>query len=178
MEKLFVEKRICKNNNKIRKEGRVPGIIYGNNLNNLMFEVGEIELNSIISHIGEHGVTDVNYEGKDYKVLIKEVQKDPVKKNVIHIDLENVTNSSNLINAEIPILFSGDKLIIKKGGVVQKEKSSIKVRCPEDKLPNNIMIDLSKYDIGKTFRISDLELGEDITFMENLDSTIASIFFG
>ncbi len=114
MEKLFVEKRICKNNNKIRKEGKVPGIIYGNNLNNLMFEVGEIELNSIISQIGEHGVTDVNYEGKDYKVLVKEVQKDPVKKNVIHIDLENVTNSSNLINAEIPILFSGDELIIKR----------------------------------------------------------------
>ncbi|KOR26070.1 50S ribosomal protein L25/general stress protein Ctc [Clostridium sp. L74] len=178
MEKLFVEKRICKNNNKIRKEGKVPGIIYGNNLNNLMFEVGEIELNSIISQIGEHGVADVNYEEKDYKVLIKEVQKDPVKKNVIHIDLENVTNSSNLINAEIPILFLGDELIIKKGGVVQKEKSSIKVRCPEEKLPNNVMIDLSKYDIGKTFRISDLELGEDITFMENLDSTIASIFFG
>ncbi len=40
------------------------------------------------------------------------------------------------------------------------------------------MIDLSQYDIGKTFRISDLELGEDITFMESLDSTIASIFFG
>ncbi len=67
---------------------------------------------------------------------------------------------------------------MKKGGVVQKEKNSVKVRCPEEKLPNNIMIDLSQYDIGKTFRISDLELGEDITFMENLDSTIVSIFFG
>ncbi len=122
MEKLFVEKRNCKNSNKIRREGKVPGIIYGKNLNNLMFEVGEIELNSMISQVGEHGVTDVNYGGADYKVLIKEVQKDPVKKNVIHIDLENVTNSSNLINAEIPILFSGDELIMKKGGVVQKEK--------------------------------------------------------
>lgn len=178
MEKLFVQKRSCKNNNKIRKERKVPGVIYGNNLNNLMFEVGEIELNSIISQIGEHGVTDLNYEGKDYKVLIKEVQKDPVKKDITHIDFENITDSSNLLNAEIPILFSGDELIIKKGGVVQKEKSSIKVRCTEEKLPNNIMIDLSKYDIGKTFRVSDLELGEDITFMENLDSTIASIFFG
>ena len=178
MEKLFVEKRNCKNSNKIRREGKVPGIIYGKNLNNLMFEVGEIELNSMISQVGEHGVTDVNYGGADYKVLIKEVQKDPVKKNVIHIDLENVTKSSNLINAEIPILFSGDELIMKKGGVVQKEKNSVKVRCPGEKLPNNIMIDLSQYDIGKTFRISDLELGEDITFMESLDSTIASIFFG
>ncbi len=68
----------------------------------------------------------MNYGGADYKVLIKEVQKDPVKKNVIHIDLENVTNSSNLINAEIPILFSGDELIMKKGGVVQKEKIVLK----------------------------------------------------
>ncbi|EJO5349481.1 50S ribosomal protein L25/general stress protein Ctc [Clostridium botulinum] len=178
MEKLCVQKRNCKNTNKLRREGKIPGIIYGENLQNLMFEVGEIELNSMISKVGEHGVADVNYEGEDYKVLIKEVQKDPVKKNVIHIDFENVTNGSNLINAEIPILFSGDELIMKKGGVVQKEKNSVKVRCAEEKLPNNIEIDLSKYEIGKTFKISDLELGEDITFMESLDSTIASIFFG
>ncbi|WP_251860931.1 50S ribosomal protein L25 [Clostridium sp. Marseille-Q2269] len=131
MEELFIQKRQSNDTNKIRKEGKVSGVIYGRNLNNVMFQVGQIELNSIISDVGQHGVIDVNCEEQDYKVLMKEVQRDPVKKNVIHIDLKKITNTSNLINVEVPILFSGDELIMKKGGIIQKEKNSVKVRCRE-----------------------------------------------
>ncbi|NEZ47916.1 50S ribosomal protein L25/general stress protein Ctc [Clostridium niameyense] len=175
MDKLKLSKRENKSGNNLRKNGKIPGVIYGKKCQNTLFEVGDIELNRCILQEGEHGIIDVNYEGKTYKTLIKEVQKDPINHNIIHIDLENVKSDKNIVNTNIPITFTGQEFIMKKGGIVQKEKSVVKVKCNGENIPKSINIDLSKAKIGKALRISDMEVSKDITFMEDLDTVVASI---
>lgn len=177
MENLKLNKRQKSTSNeakKIRRTGVIPGILYGRNINNMMFEISELELNKEVVKNGEHAVLNVELEGKLHRTLVKEVQRDPVHHKIVHIDLEELPKNAT-IQTEIPIVYSGEDLIMKKGAAVQKEKSNVKVECKSEKIPRCVNVDLSKLEIGDVYRIMDLELSEDIAFVEDANSIIASI---
>lgn len=160
-----------------RKQGKVPGILYGKSISNLMFEIAELELNKEIMINGEHGILNIDLDGQNHTTVIKEIQKDPVTHKVIHIDLEEV-NRDSVITTDIPIIFIGEDNVIKSGGIIQKEKNSIKIQCKGSNIPKYINVDLSKLHVGDTYRISDIEVAQEISFIEDINSIIASITKG
>lgn len=162
---------------KVRRMGKIPGVLYGEKLNNLLFEISEMELGKELADQGEHGVVTVNLNGSSHRALIKEVQKDPVTHKVIHIDLEDI-NDQKIIQAEVPIHFINEDRVRQTGGILQKEKSSVKVQCKAENLPKFINVDLGNLDYGKAFKINDMELGSDLTFMEDLNTVIATVTGG
>jgi large subunit ribosomal protein L25 len=162
---------------KIRRGGGVPGILYGEKLRNIMFEISEMELNKEILKGGEHGIINVDINGTTHKTLIKEIQRDPVNHNLIHIDLEEINGNKTIIS-EVPIMFNGEAMVGKTGGILQKEKDIVKIQCKADKLPKYINVDLRECKVGDVFRLGDLEVAEEITFMEDMNSVIASITGG
>lgn len=177
MENLKLNKRQNSTSNEAKKGrriGLIPGVLYGRDINNVMFEIAELELNKEVSKHGEHAVLNIDLDGKTHRTLVKEVQRDPVHHKIVHIDLEELSKNST-IQTEIPIAFSGEDLIMKKGAAVQKEKSNIKVECKSEKIPRRINVDLSKLEIGDTYRVMDLELSEDITLIDDINTIIASI---
>ncbi|KZL93716.1 50S ribosomal protein L25 [Clostridium magnum] len=177
MESIILHKRIKKTSHEAKKErrkGLIPGIIYGKNINNMMFEIGELELNKEITRSGEHGVLSVNLDGESHKALIKEIQRDPVHHKITHIDLAELPENT-VVQTEVPIVFNGEDLIMKKGGAVQKEKSNVKVQCKGESIPKFINVDLSKLDIGDSYRIGDIEMAGDISIIEDFNSIIASV---
>lgn len=177
MESLNIQERVKKCNHfakKERKSGKIPGVLYGSDINSFMFEVGEIELNNQIKRDGEHGLLNVEVDGSIIKALIKEVQREPLSHKVIHIDLEKV-DGNEYIQTEIPLVLKGEGAVKSKGGIIQKEKISVKIQCKADNIPRSIDIDVSNLDIGGIVRIGDVELGEDFTFIEPENTVIVSI---
>ena len=177
MEKLVVkerEKKVVHSAKKNRRDGKVPGILYGKNLNNLMFEVGELELNSEIIRIGEHGVLDITLNGDNHNVLIKEIQREPVNQKIIHIDFEELYENSRVIT-EVPIKFIGENAINKNGGILQKEKSSVKLQCKASKIPKLIQVDVSNLSVGEAYRVADIEFAEEISIVDALNLVIATV---
>lgn len=177
MENLTLHKREKKTLHEAKKErrqGLVPGIIYGKNINNIMFEIGELELNKEIARSGEHGVLNINLDGENHRALIKEIQRDPVHHKIMHIDLAGIAENTT-VHTEIPIVFSGEDLIMKKGGAVQKEKTNVKVQCKSEEIPKYINVDLTRLEVGDSYRIADIEMSQDISFDEDINSIIASI---
>lgn len=157
-----------------RRNGRVPGIIYGKDINNLLFEIGELELNSAILSQGEHGTLNVNIDGDNVNTLIKEVQRDAVTKKIIHIDLEKI-EQNKAITSRVPIHFIGEELATKNGRILQKNKDGINVQCTSENLPKFFDLDISNATVGNVYKVSDIEVGEEISILDNLDSVIASI---
>lgn len=168
------EKNASQSANKLRKKGLVPGVLYGKALGNLLFEVGEMEISREISHGGEHGILDVSLNGEGYKALIKDVQRDPVTHKIIHLDLESV-NSDKEIVSEVPIQFVGEEWLNNRGQILQKEKGVVKVSCKADKLPKNVKVDLSAGTVGSVYRFSDIEVGAEISIVDDLSTVIAAI---
>ena len=177
MEKLVVEEReknARHSARKNRRDGKVPGILYGKNLKNLMFEVGELELNSEINRIGEHGVLDITINGDNHNVLIKEIQREPVNHKIIHIDFEELYENSRVIT-EVPIKFIGENAINKNGGILQKERSSVKLQCKASKIPKLIQVDVSNLSVGDAYRVADIEFGEEISIIDALNLVLATV---
>lgn len=177
MEELKIHKRNKDTVHEARKErkfGKIPGIIYGKNINNLMFEIGELELNKKIGFIGEHGVLEVEVGQEKHSTLIREIQRDPVNHKIVHIDLEDIPQNQD-VQTDVPIIFTGEDLVARKGGVIQKEKTNVKVKCKCEDIPKHIDIDVSKLEIGDSYRIGDIELSQEITFIDDLNTLIAFV---
>lgn len=161
---------------KARRSGKVPGVLYGKAINNLSFEVGELELAHEIGKNGQHGVLEFCLDGEKHKGLIKEVQKDPVTNRIIHLDLEEVNGTEKVISA-VPIHYIGEEFLNKKGIVLQKEKDSVKVECTVDSIPKYIDFNIGAGNVGSVYKFGDLEVASEISVLDDLNSVIASISY-
>jgi len=157
-----------------RRQGLIPGVLYGKKIGNLLFEVGEMELGKEISSSGEHGILNYKLNGHNERAILKEVQRDPVSHKIIHVDLEKIAENEQ-IQSEVPIQFIGEEWLNKRGAVLQKEKGVVKVSCSADDLPKTIKIDVSKGELGAVYRNKDLEIGKEISIVDNIEGVIASI---
>ncbi len=179
MNSLNLSKRdesVPNNAKKLRREGKVPGILYGKKLNEFMFEVGELELCREISKNGEHGIVNFDLNGKDSMALIKDVQRDPVTHKIIHLDLEELDQNKKIIST-VPIYYEGEGYLNKKGMVLQKEKDSIKIECTADNLPKYIKMNINESNNGYVYRAGDLEVASELSIIDDLNTVIASVTY-
>lgn len=159
---------------KERRKGLVPGVIYGRNKANLLFEIGQIELNKEIHSVGEHGLLEYSINGENHNGLIKDIQRDPVSHKIIHLDIEEVSKAEE-IETEVPIIFEGEEYLNSKGEVLQKERDSVKVRCRAEEIPKNVTINVGMGTTSTVYRFSDIEIGPEISIVDDMNMVLASI---
>jgi large subunit ribosomal protein L25 len=171
------EANIPNNAKKLRRTGKVPGILYGKNSKDFMFEVGELDLCREISKTGEHGVLNFELDGSSsHKALIKDLQRDPVSHKIIHLDLEELEQNQKIISS-VPIHYVGENNLNKRGMVLQKERGSIKVECTADTLPKHIDININDSNNGYVYRVGDLEVASELSIIDDLETVIASVTY-
>lgn len=179
MENLQVnqrEKKTRHSSRQCRRKGLVPGVIYGKGINNFLFEIGELELNHALSVTGEHGLLSINSQEGSLNTLIKEVQRDPVTRRVLHIDLEKVEGNEEIETA-VPINYVGEAYINKLDAVLQKNLDSIKVKCSPSNIPKGVNLNVGRAKPGDQFKIADVEFGNEITIVDDLNSIVASVSY-
>ncbi|MDC4244432.1 50S ribosomal protein L25 [Clostridium perfringens] len=179
MENLQVnqrEKKTRHSSRQCRRKGLVPGVIYGKGINNFLFEIGELELNHALSVTGEHGLLSINSQEGSLNTLIKEVQRDPVTRRVLHIDLEKVEGNEE-IETSVPINYVGEEYINKLDAVLQKNLDSIKVKCSPSNIPKGVNLNVGSAKPGDQFKIADVEFGNEITVVDDLNSIVASVSY-
>ncbi|MBX7375114.1 50S ribosomal protein L25 [Clostridium chauvoei] len=179
MTNLELNKRDNKVSNsakKARRNGKVPGVLYGKTIKSLMFEVGELELAREIACEGEHGILNFNLTGENHKALVKDVQRDPVSHKIIHLDLEELQGNQNIISS-VPIHYIGEEILTKRGIVLQKERDSVKVECAADLLPKYLEVKVNRGGVGSVYKFGDLEVASEISIVDDLNSVIASISY-
>ncbi len=179
MENLQVnqrEKNTRHSSRQCRRKGLVPGVIYGKGINNFLFEIGELELNHALSVTGEHGLLNINSQEGSLNTLIKEVQRDPVTRRVLHIDLEKVEGNEEIETA-VPINYVGEEYINKLDAVLQKNIDSIKVKCSPSNIPKGVNLNVGRAKPGDQFKIADVEFGNEITVVDDLNSIVASVSY-
>lgn len=170
------EKKTRHSSRQCRRKGLVPGVIYGKGINNFLFEIGELELNHALSVTGEHGLLSINSQEGSLNTLIKEVQRDPVTRRVLHIDLEKVEGNEEIETA-VPINYVGEEYINKLDAVLQKNLDSIKVKCSTSNIPKGVNLNVGRAKPGDQFKIADVEFGNEITVVDDLNSIVASVSY-
>ena len=162
-----------------RKEGNVPCVIYGDKKDPISVNINSISALKLYN-TGRMLTTLLDLElsnGDKMKVIPKDVQIDPVKDNIIHIDLLRLSGDSR-VSVEIQVNFKGesDSPGIKAGGVLTVTRYSVELDCPALSIPDAIDVDISTLEMGESVKLSDVTLPEDVNpVITDRDITIASV---
>ena len=159
-----------------RREGRIPGILYGHGEESVALSVDAGELKKLVHSISiENTILDLDLGGSEpYKVLIRELQRHPVRDEFVHIDFFHVAMDEK-IQVEIPILLIGTPTGVKnKGGVLDHQLRELEVFCLPGNIPEKVELDVSGLDIGDSIHVSDIQL-PDVEILTELDRAVVAV---
>ena len=151
-------------NNKLRSEGLIPAILYGGKDSNQNISVKKKEIQSLVySDTFLSKVLELDIDGKKEKVIPRDVAFHVVSEEPIHIDFMRIVTGKRII-LEIPVKFINhpESPGLKRGGVLNIVRRKVELKCPAEKIPNEIVVDLTGTDIGTSIKISSVKLGDDI----------------
>ena len=151
---------------RLRITGRTPGIVYGGTVAPLQIEVDHNALWHALKHEAFHAtVLDMELDGKESKVLLRDVQMHPFKQLVLHIDFQRVDATTKL-HMKVPLHYSGDEnspAIKVEGCIANHVITEIEVLCLPSDLPEFIAVDLSGLKKGSSLHLSDITLPKGVT---------------
>ena len=161
-----------------RREGRVPGVIYGNNEDPVLISVDPIDLMKQINTPGFFArVYEVDVSGDKHRVLARDLQLDPVSDQPIHLDFMRFSASTRL-NIDVQVVFENEDECpgLRMGGVLNVVRFTVELRCRPDSIPESLAADLSGLEIGDSLHISAIKLPEDVDLtITDRDFTVATI---
>ena len=162
---------------RLRRQGLIPGVLYGRGKPPHAICVPERELRRVLtgSH-GLHAILDVVLDGQKtlHASILKEYQRDPVRGKVIHVDLQEV-RLDQTIEAQVTVELVGESAGSKEGGVLSQILREITVEALPLEMPDRIELDVSAMAIGDTLRLSDLPLREGATYLDDPETVLATV---
>lgn len=161
---------------KIRRDGGLPGVVYGVGVENTRIQVPVEELRKFSAAVGHNMFLKLKVDGPlDGKMsLISDFQRDPLTRRLLHTDLR-VVDMSKPIVVEIPLIFEGAAPGQKEGGIITHARREIEVRCLPTEIPEGVVVDLSHLNIGDSIHLNDLELPEGIESVSDTNITLVTV---
>jgi large subunit ribosomal protein L25 len=157
---------------RLRRSGRVPGVVYGGDEQALSFDVGARELRVALASAG--AVLDLWIDGaKPTPVVLKEAQRDPVRGHTTHVDLLRV-RLDEAIHATVPLELSGieDAPGVKEGGVLEQITRELNVEALPTAIPESIVHPVGDMQIGDTIALTAVTMPEGVTLLDDAEETI------
>ncbi len=164
--------------NAIRNDGNVPAIIYGGKEENIKISISKKFLKSLIEKENFlSSIISLNINGKSQKVLPREVKYHIISDEPTHVDFLRVLPGVK-IKIEVPVNFINHEKSpgLKRGGVLNIVRRKVELKCPSEKIPESITLDLDNIDIGESFKISSVKLDSEVTpTIQGRDFVIATL---
>ena len=162
----------------VRREGKIPAVIYGDKQDPETISLDENELWKIVTK-GKFlsSVFSIDIDGRKLRVLPRDVQVDPVKDRPVHVDFQRVA-SDGMIRVKVPVKFINELLSpgLKRGGVLNIVRHDVEVICPADAIPPAFEFNLEGLEIGKSIHISAVTMPANVRpTITNRDFTVATL---
>ena len=161
----------------IRKQGEVPAVLYGAKKDNVKLLFKYHDFDKAYAFAGESSLIDLKIDDNEtVKVIVKDIQKDPVKDSIIHADLYRV-DMNKKIEVEVPLNFIGEAKAVKElGGILIKSMETLQVSSLPGDLIEKIDVDVSKLDsFGAGIKVSDLKIPDNLELISAENALIASV---
>jgi len=159
---------------RLRKQGLIPGVLYGRGNEPKAISVEERELRRVLTgDAGLHAILDVTLDGQKTArpSILKSYQQDPVKGSLTHIDLQEV-RLDQPIQAQVVIELVGEPVGVTEGGVLSQVNREIMVEALPLEVPEHLDLDVTGMAIGDTLRLVDLPVQEGVKFLDDPEETV------
>lgn len=168
------EKRGSREARRLRRQGLIPGVLYGAKIKSHAICIPERELRRVLTGpAGLHTILDVVLEGQKstHASVLKAFQQDPIRGTLIHVDLQEVPLDQP-IQATVTVQLVGEAAGTKEGGVLSQVSRELNVEALPMEIPEHIEADISEMHIGDTLRLADIRAPEGVTFLDDPEETV------
>jgi len=161
---------------RIRKQGKVPAVLYGPNIGPYSLTLDKADIFAILkSESGENSIFKVSFDSGQKNVMIKEFQSDPVTDELLHVDLIQIA-MDKMIRVTVPILLTGEAVGVKsEGGFVEFATREIEVECLPGNIPEQISVDISPLHLHQSIKVEDLTPPENVEIISDENTMIVLI---
>lgn len=164
---------------KIRNEGFVPAVVYKEGEETVSLKINEKELAYVLrTKAGANVLIGLKIGGdksKERIVLIKEVQRHPIKEQILHVDLQEISLTDKL-TVDVPLVTKGDaEGVVKEEGVLEHVLWEIKVECLPVDIPGKIEVDVTSLKIGDSILVKDILMPAGVKILNAPDQTVVTV---
>lgn len=171
------ERRGSADARRLRREGFIPGVLYGSGKQPHAICVPERELRRVLTGQGGlHAILDVVLEGQKttHASILKDYQQDPIRGHISHVDLQEV-RLDQPIQATVTVQLIGEPAGAKEGGVLSQVQREIRVEALPMEVPEHIDLDVTAMAIGDSLRLGDLGAMDGVTYLDDPETVLASV---
>ncbi len=176
--KAKIRKETGKKTNAIKQAGKIPAVVYGHGVKNVLLEIDYREFQKVFKETGESSLVELNIEEEKEKrlVLVHEIQKDPVTDKFIHVDFFQAS-LKEAVEVKVPLVFEGVSLAVKDlGGTLVKNISEIEVKALPQNLPHEIKVSIDGLDAFENhILVKDLILPAGVKISAKPDEIVVSV---
>jgi len=160
---------------RLRSEGKVPAVMYGAGVDPTALTVDWRELRqALTTDKGLNAVIELKVDGDSHPTIVKDMQRHPVRRDVVHIDFL-VVERNKPVSAEVPIVLEGEPIkVLQERGVVAQELHMLTVHAKPADIPGHLSLDISELEIGQTLTLADIDLPRGVTTDVDLEQAIVS----
>lgn len=158
----------------LRKRGQLAAVVYGYNTEAIPISLDYRETAKAIQRYGYTSVFTIDVEGNKLNTVLSEIQRDPIKGGVKHMDFLAI-NMQKELEVEVPIVLVGEAIGVKEGGIIMQPTSTLKIKVSPSDMPDSIEIDISNLKVGDTLSLADIEQNIHLDILNGGELTIATV---
>lgn len=181
MEKFVIKAKkrttLGNSNRALRRTGFIPGVLYGKKMTNTNLVLDLAEFGKVYRKAGETTLIDLEIDNEAAKkVLVQDLQVDPITNRVIHVDFHGIDMAEKL-EVNIPLKFVGESKAVKEqGGILVKAMNELKVRCLPNDLVHEIEVNIAALEnFGSHIRVKDISLPKGLEATQDAGETIVTV---
>lgn len=160
----------------VRRDGQVPAVIYGHGREPQSLAINTRELEKLLEHISaENTVIDLAFDGKSSRTLIREIQRHPFKRQILHVDFQELVAGEKVI-VRLPIVLMGVPDGVRMdGGVLDQTLRELEVEVDPANIPNHVEVDVTSLIIGSSLHVSDIPLPDGVVVVGDAEGSVCVV---
>jgi large subunit ribosomal protein L25 len=158
----------------LRSQGQVPAVIYGHGRDPQPLSLNARDLDKLLGHIqAESTVIEVTVGGHTSKTLIREIQRHPIKRQILHVDFQALVAGEKVI-VSIPIVLNGIAEGVRlEGGVLDQTLRELEIEVDPSNIPDRVELDVTNMMIGDSLHVSDIKVPEGVEVQDDPETSVA-----
>jgi large subunit ribosomal protein L25 len=159
----------------LRRDGLIPGSLYGRDIDTISVTTDVREFAALVSAISvENTIVELSVDGDaPRRVLIREIQRHPVRPDFLHVDFYEIRAGEKL-KVNVPVHLVGTPIGVRNGGTLQQVRHELEIECLPSEIPPSFEVDISGLEIGDSLHISDVDSG-GLDILEEAGRTICTV---
>ena len=159
----------------LRRAGKVPAVLYGRKQDAVSLQIDDRTFQTLLRNYGSNVLINLILgNGDEQTVIIKDLQRHPVKRNVLHADFQRISLEEK-ITTQVSIETIGTPIGVRDGGILTLTRRQVSVTCLPLDTPESLKINVEDLNIGDSLRVSDIEIDDEIEILENAMTQIAAV---